>query len=110
MREKMNKRILKTRKLGTWYPHMQGKKAEKCPNWLGEKAGYNGKHRWIQQNWIKTGICEECGKSPISKGRNKFATQWSSNDHLYKRIREEWQELCQSCHIRKDKQLRFNNK
>lgn len=107
MRVDMNKRILETRKKGTWFPSMLGKKGEDCPNWLGEDAGYNGKHRWIQQNWKKTGVCEECGCTPTAKGK-QFGTHWSNNDHTYNRDRKEWQELCPKCHYKKDKQI-YNN-
>jgi len=98
------KKTIKNRE-GNWTPPMTGKKGEKCPNWMGEQAGYNGKHKWVQKNWKKTGVCQECGKIPISKGRNKYATQWSNNDHKYRRIREEWQELCPKCHRKKDNQI-----
>jgi hypothetical protein len=103
MRVDMNKRILETRKLGTWYPSMQGKKGELCPHWLGEKAGYNGKHRWIQQNWEKTGTCERCGKTPKPYWNRKYGTEWSNNSGECKRERSDWEELCKSCHNKKDR-------
>lgn len=109
--ERMKKMLASRNANGIWVPPMTGRKGKDCPSWLGDQAQYSGIHRWIQQNWQKTGICEECGSIPTTKGRNKWATQWSNNDHLYKRDREEWQELCPKCHKKKDKEIRtLNNK
>lgn len=99
---RIRKAILARKKNGVWTNGRLGKFGEQNPGWLGEKAAANSKHKWIQRHWEKTGFCEECGDRPVSRGRNKFATHWSSNDHKYRRIREEWQELCPSCHLKKD--------
>lgn len=107
LKERMSKVISAREKNGTWFPPMTGKTGGDCPHWLGENAQYNGKHRWIQKHWEKTGICEECGDKPVSRGRNRWGTQWSNNDHKYNRGREHWQELCPKCHKKKDKQLRI---
>lgn len=107
--EMKRKAMISRAKNGIWKHARLGNIGEKDPCWKGEETSVNGKHRWIQLHWEKTGICEECGERPISKGRNKYATHWSNNDHLYKRDREDWQELCPKCHYKKDKELRNNN-
>jgi len=79
---------------------MTGKKGDICPHWKGEQATYNAKHRWIQVNWQKTGICELCLiPRPARKGtRLKWGTHWANKSGEYKRERSDWYELCPKCH------------
>jgi hypothetical protein len=58
--------------------------------WKGTKAGYKVIHAWMNKHFPRQGICEECG----AKGR----TEWASKDHEYRRVREDWIELCPPCH------------
>jgi hypothetical protein len=86
------------------YKGQIGKFKEESSGWLGESATYNSKHRWIQNNWKKTGVCETCGKSPKPYGNRRWGTEWHSLDGKYNREdRTTWLELCKPCHNIKDK-------
>lgn len=52
-------------------------------------------HTWLGRNYPKTGICERCG----AVGRTDYA---SINGHVYTRNREDYEEMCPSCHITHD--------
>jgi hypothetical protein len=71
-------------------------KGENHPNWLGDRASYRNCHAWVRRNYIKTGICEHC---LLKKKR----TEWANKDHTYHRVREDWFELCRSCHLKYDR-------
>lgn len=101
--ERMKNIIEARTKNGVWKHGRLGKKAELDPCWLGENASYNAKHRWIQINWEKTGVCERCGKTTKPFGKRHFGTEWSNNSGEYRRTREDWEELCIPCHRRKDR-------
>lgn len=60
------------------------------PAWKGKKATVGSIHCWVRDNFTRTNICERCNK--------KGNTDWSNKDHSYKRKKEDWQELCRSCH------------
>lgn len=81
------------RKMAEW---QQGSKARQ---WKGDKATYNSKHRWIQNNWNRSGRCEFCkGKPPPRKG-GVSGTEWANISNAYDRDnRSDWFELCSSCH------------
>jgi hypothetical protein len=64
------------------------------PVWKGEAATTASKHDWIRFNFTKTGVCEHCKETK--------RTDWSNKDHKYSRERDEWQELCRSCHQKYD--------
>ncbi len=83
-----------------------GRKAEDCPTWKGEEVGYNGLHAWCNNNFERTGYCEHClitEQEYVEKGGRKLDL---SNNGIYNRIRENWEFLCRSCHIKKDKGLK----
>lgn len=73
---------------------------EQNPAWKG--GGYDYKHDWIVRVKGKPDTCEKCGKS----GLKGHAIQWSNKDHKYRRIIEDWQRLCASCHKLYDNKLR----
>lgn len=99
--------IAESRQNGTYVNGRLGKIGEKDPNWLGEDASYNSKHRWIQNHWQKTNVCENCGeeKHPNPNTRLKYATQWHNISKTYHRERSDWMEVCISCHRKLDKTL-----
>jgi hypothetical protein len=77
-----------------------GKKGEADPCWKGESATYSAKHRWIQNNWQKTGMCEIClmERKPRAGTRLKWGTHWANKSGNYVRERSDWLELCPKCH------------
>lgn len=71
-------------------------KSDKHYLWKKDKAKYTAIHMWILKWWEKSGNCERCAKTGI-------ATEWSCNDKNYDRLdRTRWEELCRSCHRKKD--------
>ena len=69
------------------------------PNWKGDEVISSSMHCWVRDNFKKNGVCEHCGKI----GR----TDWSNLTHKYRKIREEWQELCRGCHQRYDYKMGY---
>jgi len=67
---------------------------EKHWSYKGGKASYSAVHHWMNRHHPRLGVCEECGAT----GR----TQWANLDHSYRRVREDWRELCVTCHRRYD--------
>lgn len=59
------------------------------------EAGYRSLHSYLCAHFPKTGTCEECGR----KTRTVYAL---IHGREYSRNREDYLELCQSCHIRGD--------
>jgi hypothetical protein len=85
------------------YKGTLGKIKELSAVWLGDKATYNTKHRWIQKHWIKTGVCQNCRISPKPYGRRKWGTEWHNLDGKYDREnKNSWIELCSKCHKNMD--------
>jgi hypothetical protein len=72
--------------------------AEKNPNWLGDKVGYRGVHKWVRGILPKTDLCQCCGKVPPYDLANKG---------IYDRSVDNWEWLCRKCHMVKDG--RINN-
>ncbi len=79
---------------------IENRKKEGNPGWKGDKATFSSIHCWVRENFIKTNECEICGK--IKK------LDWSNKNHTYKRIREDWQCVCRSCHQIYD--YKYNNR
>lgn len=77
---------------------------ENNPAWKDDKATIGSIHCWIRDNFKRTNVCSVCGKNGN--------TDWSNKDHLYKRNKKYWQELCRSCHQKYDfkKGLRVKKK
>lgn len=64
-------------------------------NWLGDEIGYYSLHKYLRENYPKTGTCEECG--------NRAGTEYSLiKGRTYSRNREDYRELCPLCHRRYD--------
>ncbi len=64
------------------------------PSWKGEDTKYAGVHNWVRKHYAKTGVCESC--------KVERKTAWSNKDHLYRRNRGDWQEMCYGCHQKYD--------
>jgi hypothetical protein len=65
------------------------------PSWAGDRVTHSGVHRWLRDHFPKAGMCEDCGK----QGRTHYA---SVNGHVYTRNRDDYAELCPSCHNKRD--------
>ena len=67
-----------------------------------EKLTYNGVHSWVKIHYKKSNICEHCKKNPGLNKRGFSKIQWANKSGKYKREREGWICLCQSCHSKYD--------
>lgn len=59
-------------------------------------SSYRATHLWMEYHSGKASKCENC-VYPAKK------YEWSNTSGEYKRERDDWQELCTSCHRLKDK-------
>lgn len=74
---------------GASRPELQG---ERNPGWKGEDAAYGSKHMWASRKFGKPSQCEKCGTEDAGR------YEWHNLSGEYKRVREDWQRLCVSCH------------
>jgi hypothetical protein len=63
---------------------------------MGDRASYSALHRWLRENFPKTGTCEECG----NVGKTDLAFKRHPERHT--RDRDDYRELCRSCHVKFD--------
>lgn len=92
---------LKGRKLSlsTKLKISKANKLENNSNWKGDKIGVIGIHQWLRRNFIKKMICEKCG----FKGKSPISIHWAKlPNKYYERKRENFIELCNTCHVRMD--------
>lgn len=82
------------------------KKGQESPNWKS-KVGYHAVHDWIQLNYGKANMCEDPNCKKISQ---KY--EWAKvKDVPYERKRENFIQLCKSCHSKYDiKENTYKNK
>lgn len=75
----------------------EGQSGSDNPTWKGDEASESAIHKWLNAHYPKTGICEECGDF----GRR---THYAFKRHPepYTRSRNDYRELCSSCHRRFD--------
>lgn len=80
-------------------------KRDKNYGWLGDKAKYSAKHKWLSRNIGKPASCIDCGKTD---GK----IQWSNVDHKYRHSPEDYVGRCPKCHAQYDKKFgrRFGKK
>lgn len=64
--------------------------------WKGSDASYFAIHIWIKKHWGKPDHCEMCGIEDASR------YEWCNKDKQYRRVREDWLQLCPSCHRKHD--------
>lgn len=69
----------------------EANKNENHPQWKGDNASYTTIHQWLRRHYLKTNICSICNKSK--------KTDWANVSGNYNREdRNDWIELCRSCH------------
>jgi hypothetical protein len=74
---------------------VQGHNA-RVQNWKGGAANYSTIHEWLRKHFPKTGCCEKCGRV----GRTDWAFLFHPQSHT--RNRDDYIELCRSCHLSLD--------
>ena len=73
-------------------------RGENGSNWQGDDVKYSGLHRWLRTNYPKTGTCENCNEIKVT------GTQWALKKGCdYERNKENFFELCISCHTAYDR-------
>ena len=72
-------------------------KGNKNGQWLGDKIGYNGVHKWAKQNKPKPTFCENCNKNQPYDLANISGE--------YKRDINDFKWLCRRCHMIEDGRL-----
>lgn len=60
-------------------------------NWRGDEVRLTTLHQWLNANYLKTGVCAECGNA----AQTAFAL---IHGRAYSRNREDYRELCVGCH------------
>lgn len=66
--------------------------------WKGEDASYYAKHMWIAKHYGKASCCE----NPKCKSVNPKRFEWANISGEYHRDREDYKQMCPSCHRRMD--------
>lgn len=66
--------------------------------WKGDEVGYVALNTWISRTFGKATKCEFC----FSLNH----VQWANKTKHYKRQREDWQQLCASCHKKYDNNIK----
>lgn len=57
-----------------------------------DKIAYSTVHNWIRRHYGKANQCEECGRTDAPK------YEWANISGKYYRKREDFKQLCSSCH------------
>lgn len=74
----------------------------------GTITQYKNLHLWVNQNFGRPRLCEECGTTKAKR------YDWAAIEGRYTRKREDWRRLCRSCHQAFDAHLfagkRFSGK
>lgn len=86
-----------------------GRVGEKARRWKGDKAGYQAKHMWVKKHYGKPSLCQQKGciyPKIVDAGRKVLEKpsryEWANVSGGYKREREDWVQLCPSCHRKID--------
>ena len=61
------------------------------PNWKGESVGYGSLHQWLNDNYPRSGVCEQCGQA----ARTSYSL---IHGRSYSRDRGNYREQCYPCH------------
>jgi hypothetical protein len=64
-----------------------------------DDAGAGAIHHWLKKHYPKAGRCESCGR----EGRTDYA--FSRHPEPHTRERDDYRELCRSCHFKADESL-----
>lgn len=68
-------------------------------NWKGDNVSYRGLHARVVRWWGKASICEECDT------KESKVYDWANLSGKYLSEREDWKQLCRSCHQKLDYKL-----
>lgn len=65
---------------------------ERHPRWKGPNASASALHKWLHRHHPLTGVCGDCG----AIGATEYA--FLRHPETYTRKRDDYRELCRSCH------------
>lgn len=64
--------------------------------WLADKVGNSGLHKWVARHLGKPNLCDHCGTTTAKR------FEWANKSGLYLRDLTDWLRLCTSCHRKYD--------
>jgi hypothetical protein len=96
---KEHKEKIRLAQLGKARPYTTGKNN----GMWKEKAKYAAIHMWVKKWKGEIKMCSICGKTNLRPRQY----QWANIDHKYRRVLDDYIEVCASCHQRYD--IEFNN-
>jgi len=67
------------------------------PNWKGDRVKYQALHEWVRRNKPQPEFCESCNKNKSYEVANI--------SQKYKRNINDYEWLCRSCHMKKDRRI-----
>ena len=70
-------------------------------NWKGKKVSYGALHEWLYKRLGVAKKCEDCGCSKIPFGKKRWFG-WANLSREYKRLENDWRQLCIPCHRKFD--------
>jgi hypothetical protein len=82
---------------GTYKKGHKGICGESNVKWKAENAGYCAKHAWIKRHYGKANHCE------FNINHKSKNYEWCNISGKYKRSRDDFLQLCRSCHRKFDK-------
>lgn len=62
----------------------------------GTVAEYKALHKWVRKTFPTPAECDTC------KTQEAKRYDWASVEDRYTKLREDWEYLCRSCHIKSD--------
>jgi hypothetical protein len=71
-------------------------RGERHKQWLGDRIGYRGLHKWVRRH---LGVPNNCAKCLTT---DDIKYEWANKSHEYKRDLGDWFSLCISCHRKYD--------
>ena len=71
---------------------------EESQYWVGERASYSTKHKWIVKMVGNAQNCSECGISGCINKAGKWSIEWANISQKYKRQLGDYKPLCRKCH------------
>lgn len=72
------------------------RKAEHHHAWKGDRASYSAIHKYATKHFGRPKLCVNCNSTGTRM-------EWANLSRKYLRTREDWVELCASCHRHFDK-------
>jgi hypothetical protein len=73
--------------------------------WRGDEASYRTIHSWLNRNFPKVGLCEQCGADVGGRGHAGTHYAFLRHPEPYTRNRDDYRELCPKCHTALDRQV-----